>query len=263
MDLGLEGRPALVAAASRGIGLACATALAREGARVAICSRDRAAVQAAAAGIEEATGRAVVPLLADVAEAAQASRFIREGSEALDGCQILVINAGGPPPGRAQDLSDADWFRALELSFLSAVRMSREAVPLMRGAGYGRIVAIESSSVREPIPGVALSNAARAAAWGFLKTLGREVAADGITVNAILPGRILTDRTYRLVDSLVAERGTSRDEELERYVEDVPMRRLGAPMDVGNLVAYLSSEQAGYITGSAIAVDGGMLRGLP
>ena len=251
-----------MAAASRGIGLACATVLAAEGARVAICARDRGGVQAAASGIEELTGQAVAALVADVAEAPQAGRFVREGSAAVGGCQILVINAGGPPPGRAEDVSDADLFRALELSFLSAVRMAREALPLMRGAGYGRIVAIESWGVREPIPGLALSNAARAAAVGFLATLAREVASDGITVNVVAPGRILTGRTRELAEAMASERGTDQHAEIARFAEEIPMGRLGEPPDVGNLVAYLASERAGYMTGCVIPVDGGLLRGI-
>ncbi|MDP9341806.1 MAG: SDR family NAD(P)-dependent oxidoreductase, partial [Actinomycetota bacterium] len=201
MDLGLSGRPALVAAASRGLGFASALSLAREGARVAICARDGETVRMAAEEIRTATGSDVVAITADVSRADDAVRFVREAADALGGCHILVTNAGGPPPGRAVDMTDEDFLRAIELNFLSVVRMVREALPHMRRAAYGRIVAISSSSVKEPIPGLALSNAARAAATGYLKTLAREVAAEGITVNAVLPGRFLTQRTRELAES--------------------------------------------------------------
>jgi 3-oxoacyl-[acyl-carrier protein] reductase len=258
VDLGLRGRPALVAAASRGLGFASAMALAREGARLAICARDVNALREAADQIREATGSDVTPIVADASNAGDAIRFVREGAAALGGCHVLVANAGGPPPGRAIDLSDRDFLEAIELSFLSVVRMAREALPHMRAAGYGRIVAISSSSVKEPIPGLALSNAARAAATGFLKTLAREVAPDGITVNAVLPGRFRTRRVH----DLAAARGRTMDEELGAQAADVPMGRLGEPGELGEVVAFLASDRASYVTGAMLSVDGGLFHGL-
>ncbi len=258
MDLGLSGRPALVAAASRGLGLAAATSLAREGARVAVCSRRREAAEAAAAGIREATGGEAIAIQADVSRAEDAVRFVREGAEALGGCQVLVANAGGPPPGATMDFTDEDYLKALDLNFLSVVRMAREALPHMREAGFGRIVCISSSSVKEPIPGIALSNAARAATTGFLKTLAREVAAEGITVNAVLPGRILTGRMRELATAA----GRSVDDEVAAQAADVPMGRLGDPQELGDVVAFLASERASFLTGVMLSVDGGLLHGL-
>jgi 3-oxoacyl-[acyl-carrier protein] reductase len=259
VELGLRDRPALVAAASRGLGFACASALAQEGARVAICARTGEAATRAAGQIREETGAVVVPIQADVGTAEGAKGFVLEGADAVGGCEVLVANAGGPPPGRASELSDEAYLQAVELNFLSTVRMAREALPFMRRAGYGRIVTIGSVAIREPIPGLVLSNASRAAAAAFLKTLSREVAADAITVNLVLPGRILTDR----IRELVRGRADTEEDSLRDYAAEVPMGRLGKPEELGALVAFLASERAGYITGSAIQVDGGLIRGLP
>ncbi len=262
MDLGLKGRPALVAAASRGIGKAVARSLAEEGARLAICSRDAGAVAEARDEIAAATRAEVVAITADVAIPDGAVGFVREGAEALGGCEILVTNAGGPRPGRFDELSDDDFSRALEANFLSATRMAREAIPLMRDAGYGRIVAIASSGVKEPIPGLMLSNAARAALIGWARTLVGEVARDGITVNAVLPHRVRTDRIRQLVAHEAEERGSSLDEAMAEVARAVPVGRFGEPREVGDLVAYLCSDRAGYLTGCFIQVDGGAYRGL-
>jgi 3-oxoacyl-[acyl-carrier protein] reductase len=257
VELGIAGRPAAVAAASKGLGLACATALAREGARVAICARDAAEVEAARAGIVEATGAEVFGITADVGTADGATGFVRQAAGALGGCQVLVANAGGPPPGQSLDFSDGEYLAALELSFLSVVRMAREAVPHMREAGYGRVVAILSSSVKQPIPNLALSNAARSATVGFLKTLAREVAPEGITVNAVLPGRLLTDRARQL-----AAQSGSEEQGIAEQAAGVPMGRLGDPQELGDVVAFLASERASYLTGVMLSVDGGMFAGV-
>jgi 3-oxoacyl-[acyl-carrier protein] reductase len=262
VDLGLRDRPALVVAASRGLGFACARALAAEGARVALCARTREAAQEASERIGSETGSEVVALQADVGTADGATGFVRSASEQLGGCQILVANAGGPKPGPAQDMADRDWLAAVELNFLSTVRMAREALPHMRRAGYGRIVAITSSAVKEPIPNLALSNAARAATTGFLKTLAREVAAEGITVNALLPGRVLTDRIRALARERAGSTDVTEEEALAQQAADVPMGRLGRPEEVGEVAAFLASERAAYLTGCMLSVDGGMLRSL-
>lgn len=262
MDLGIAGRPALVAAASRGLGRAAASALAREGARVAICSRDRDAVEAARDEIAAETGAAVVAITADVGRGEDAVRFVREGAEALGGCQILVTNAGGPPPGRASDAPDEDWQQALELNFLSAVRMVREAVPSMRQAGYGRIVAINSLVVKQPEPSLALSNSVRLALTGFLRTLVNEVGPDGITVNAVLPHSVLTDRHRMLAEMRSQQRGVSFEQQLVDDAAEIPVRRLGDPNEVGDLVAFLASERAAFLSGTMTQVDGGRYRGV-
>jgi 3-oxoacyl-[acyl-carrier protein] reductase len=243
------------------MGFAVARSLTREGARVAICSRDRGAVEEARDRIAEETGAEVHALTADVADVADVERFIRKGAEAVGGCQILVPNAGGPPPGSAAEAPEEDWRAALNLTFLSVVRMSRLALPLMREAGYGRIVAISSLVVKQPEPSLAISNAVRLAVTGFLRTLAWEVAPDGITVNAVLPSSVLTDRHSQLAERRAGEAGLTLEEQLAEDAEAVPVGRLGDPAEVGDLVAFLASERAGFLTGLQVQADGGLYRG--
>jgi 3-oxoacyl-[acyl-carrier protein] reductase len=262
MELGLKGRSALVAAASRGLGKACALSLATEGASVAICARDTGALEATRDEIAERTGSTVVGIAADLSRGEEAARFVREGGEALGGCQILVTNAGGPPTGTFEQLGEDAFREALEALFFSTMRMSREAIPAMRSAGYGRIVVISSTSVKQPIPNLMLSNSARSAVAGWAKTLANELAPDGITVNAVMPGRVLTDRVRYLIERAAEASGRPVEEEREAQAAAIPVGRFGKPEDVGDLVAYLASERASFITGSSIQVDGGMTRGL-
>jgi 3-oxoacyl-[acyl-carrier protein] reductase len=262
VDLGLKGRPALVAAASRGLGKACATALAGEGSPVAICARDRGALEAARDDIAERSGGTVVAIPADVSVEDEAIRFVREGAEALGGCQILVANAGGPRFGRFEDLSDKDFLEAIDLNLLSTLRMSREALPRMREAGYGRIVIISSLAVKQPVAGLILSNSIRAAVVGWARTLADEVAGDGITVNAVMPGRVMSDRVRALIEERATSSGRSVEEETAQDVAAIPLGRFGEPREVGEVVAFLASERASYLTGCFVQIDGGMYRGL-
>jgi len=262
MDLGLAGRPALVAAASKGLGKACALALAREGASVAICARDRGALAATRDEIAEATGAAVVAIPADVGTEEGAVGFVRQGVDALGGCEILVPNAGGPPTGTFDEISDDHFRGAFELTFLSTIRMAREALPHMRAAGYGRIVVIASSSVKQPIPGLMLSNAIRAAVIGWARTLVDEVGPAGITVNAVLPGRHATDRVAQLHADRASRAGTTAEEVAAEDAAAIPLGRIGDPQELGDVVAFLASERASYVTGAFVGVDGGMYRGL-
>lgn len=240
MDLGIEGKRAAVAASSAGLGYASAAALAAEGATVAICGRDRTRVDDAAARI----GDRAVPLVCDVGTPDGAAGFVEAATEALGGVDILVTNAGGPPAGNfAQTPVDA-YPAALDLNLMSVVAMCKAAVPAMQERGWGRVVAITSLSVRQPMAQLILSNTARAGATAFLKTLAREVAGDGVTVNSVQPGLHLTDRLK------------------EVYGDELPDRPLGDPADFGSAVAYLCSEQAGFITGAHLNVDGGDYAGL-
>ncbi|MBA9007068.1 MULTISPECIES: SDR family oxidoreductase [Thermomonospora] len=242
MDLGLTGRRAAVAAASSGLGLATARALAAEGVQVAICGRDRERLEKAAAAI----GENAHPIVADVGTPEGATAFVHEAQRLLGGVDILVTNAGGPPPGGFDDI-DLDAYRAaLDLNLMSVVAMCKAAVPPMRERRWGRVLAITSISVRQPISGLILSNTARAGATGFLKTLALEVARDGVTVNSLLPGSHATDRLRRLHGG-----------DLSKAAEAVPMGRVGDPDDFGAYAAFLCSEQARFITGTAVPVDGG------
>jgi 3-oxoacyl-[acyl-carrier protein] reductase len=241
MDLGLGGRRAAVAAASKGLGFACAQALAAEGARVAICGRSKERIEAAADRI----GEGAVPLVADVSTPDGARQFVVEAREALGGLDLLVTNAGGPPAGNFETTPLESYAPALALNLLSVVAMCQEAVPGMRAQRFGRIVAITSISVRQPIPNLILSNTARAGATGFLKTLAREVAGDGVTVNSVQPGSHATDRLLGLYSDRKAASA------------DVPTGELGRPEDFGAVVTFLCSDPARFITGAAIPVDGG------
>jgi len=241
MDLALTGKRAAVAAASKGLGFAAAQALAAEGARVAICGRSKDAIEAAAARI----GNDTIPLVADVGTSDGARRFVVDAREALGGLDVLVTNAGGPPAGNFESTPLDAYEPALALNLLSVVAMCHEAVPGMRAQRYGRIVAVTSITVRQPSPNLILSNTARAGATGFLKTLAREVAADGVTVNSIQPGSHATDR-------IIAVYGSE-----EAAAAGVPTGHLGRPEDFGAVVAFLCSDQARFITGAAIPVDGG------
>jgi 3-oxoacyl-[acyl-carrier protein] reductase len=247
MDLGLSGRTAAVAAASSGLGLASAVALANEGVRVAICGRDKGRIDAAVATI----GHGAIGLVADVSTSGGASAFVAEATEALGQVDILVPNAGGPPPGTFTSTPIDAYPDALNLNLLSTVAMCKEAVPPMQERGWGRVVAITSISVRQPIGTLILSNTARAGATAFLKTLATEVAADGVTVNSVQPGLHATNRLISLHggDASAAARG-------------IPAGFVGDPGDFGAIVAFLCSEQSRFVTGAALQVDGGAYAGL-
>jgi 3-oxoacyl-[acyl-carrier protein] reductase len=243
MDLGITGKRAAVAAASRGLGLATASALAAEGVRVAICGRDGKTLEDAARGSE------LIPLVADVGTPNGAQEFVRAARAELGGIDILVTNAGGPPPGRFADITDLDAYaRAFELNCLSTIAMCTEALPGMQAQHWGRIVAITSIAVRQPIPHLILSNTARAGVTGFLKTLAREVAPDGVTVNSLQPGLHDTERLRSLPGG--------------GDPSGVPTGTLGRPSDFGAVAAFLCSDQARYLTGVALLVDGGAYAGL-
>jgi 3-oxoacyl-[acyl-carrier protein] reductase len=248
VNLGLENRVALAMGASRGIGRAIAAALAREGARVAIASRSVEKLEEAAAGI----GSGVTPFEADAADLERLAALPAEVEDKLGPIEILVLNTGGPPFGGALDHGLEEWEIAYRSLVLAPRVLSAAVIPQMRERGWGRIVNVGSSSTREPIPGLNLSNAHRMAAVGFLKTLSREVAADGITVNTVATGRFATER--------LADANGSLEGAEEGAKQEVPTARLGQPEEYGDLVAFLCSERAAYITGTVIPIDGGLLR---
>ena len=249
MDLGIRGRRAAVAAGTAGLGRACAAALVAEGARVTICGSVERRVRTAAAEL----GAGADGIVTDLTDPEAAAGFVTEAERRMGGLDILVVNGPGPAPGRVGDTVLADYQAALDRSLLAVVGMCLVAVPGMRARGWGRIVAITSLGVRQPYPNLALSNTARAGATGFLRTLAGEVAEDGVTVNSVQPGLHDTDRV----------RGVYPDPEaLGAAVAGIPAGRLGAPAELGSLVAFLCSAQAAYLTGAAVPVDGGAYRAL-
>ena len=259
MDLGLTGKSALVTGASKGMGKACALGLAAEGARVAMCARTEAGLVAAAAEVRARTGAEVLAVTADVTRAEDVKALVARTRQAFGGVDILVANAGGPPRGSFDELSDdAQWHGAFDLSLLSVVRLVREVLPGMRQRRWGRIVTIQSGSVKQPIPELVLSNAIRPGVAGLAKSLASELGKDNILVNTVCPGRIMTDRF--LEGALRARVPT--EEYLARQSLDIPLARVGTPEEFANVVVFLASERASYVTGVAVQVDGGLIRGL-
>jgi 3-oxoacyl-[acyl-carrier protein] reductase len=256
MDLELKGKRAIVMAASRGLGFAAAVGLAREGCRLVICSRDRDRIDEAAQAIHRDTGADVRAIAADVSSAHEATRLVETAVDAYGGLEIVVHNAGGPPAGETLAMTEPQWQKAFEQNLLSFTRIVHAAVPEMKKAGYGRILTIASSSIKQPIPNLALSNALRAGVWGLAKTLSRELAPQGILVNVIAPGRIQTERIEELDRANAEKTGKSLDDVRRASVASIPLGRLGSPEEFANVIVFLASARASYVTGQAITVDG-------
>lgn len=262
MDLGLQDKVAVVLASSKGMGLATARALAREGCRLAMIARGKPDLERGALQIEGETGRPVFRLAGDVAKAADRTRFLGAVRRKLGTPDVLVVNSGGPPPGAPLELSEKDFDDAYRSTLKIAVDWMRACAPAMVRQRWGRLLAIESTSVKEPIDGLTLSNTMRAGVVGFCRSLAREVAAHNVTVNVVCPGRILTDRLRALAGIKGQKTGASVDEVLRSMAAEIPAGRIGAPEDFAAVVAFLASEPAKYVTGSVVAVDGGLLRGV-
>ncbi len=259
MDLGLNGKVAIVAASSKGLGRASALALAREGARVTICARTDADLQTAAAAISAETGAEVLAVPADLSSAEGIAGVVAATAGRFGGVDILIANSPGPPRGSFGDFTDDDWRQAFELLTLNFVRFTREVLPHMRRKGWGRIVGIQSSSVKQPVEGIDLSNGIRPGIAGLMKAMMPDLAKDGITINLVLPGRFLTSRIHP-----AAGRSQEADKallaQLAPLAADIPVGRLGEPIELGNLVAFLASQRASFITGSVYQIDGGSIR---
>ncbi|HTH24175.1 MAG TPA: SDR family oxidoreductase [Vicinamibacterales bacterium] len=256
MEFGLKGKRAIVMAASRGLGYASALGLAREGCKLIVCSRDQGRIEAAAAAITKETNAEVKALVADVSSASEAKRLVDAAVSAYGGLEIVVHNAGGPPAGETLQMTDEQWQKAFEQNLLSFTRIVGAAAPEMKKAGYGRVITIASSSIKQPIPNLALSNALRAGVWGIAKTLSRELAPQGILVNVIAPGRIDTERIAELDQANATKSGKSIEDVRKASVGSIPLGRLGRPEELANLVVFLASQAGSYITGQAITVDG-------
>jgi 3-oxoacyl-[acyl-carrier protein] reductase len=262
MDLGLKGKIAAVAASSQGLGKAVALRLAQEGANVALCARTESELKKTAAEIRRATGAAVIEAAVDLAAPDGAKAFIDKTVKEFGGLDILVTNSGGPHGSTFAQLGDADWESAFQLLVMSTVRLCREALPHLQKSRAARIVNITSTSVKQPIPNLTLSNALRPSVIGLAKSLALEFAPYGITVNSVCPGSTSTQRLEEIFEARAKELGASAEDVRNFWLRDIPMGRFGKPEELAALVAFLVSEQAAFITGVAVQADGGQIRGV-
>ena len=256
MDLGIRGKAALVTAASKGMGKATAMGLAAEGCRVLMCARTEADVKAAAEEIRAATGAEVVAMTADVTKKEDVDRLLATAEQSFGGVDILVANAGGPPRGNLEEMTDEQWYGAFDTTVLFVVRLIRGVLPSMKRKRWGRILTIQSVSVKQPVPGLLLSNAVRPGTAGMVKTLSEELGQHNITINVVCPGKIMTDRFL----GGLKQSGLSKEEYLARGALDVPLGRIGTPEEFANVMVFLASERSSYVTGVALQVDGGLIR---
>ncbi|MGE0826075.1 MAG: SDR family oxidoreductase [Candidatus Binatia bacterium] len=262
MDLGLKGKVVMVGGASKGIGKATALGFAQEGAKVAISARDARQLENTADEIRRATGAEILVVPGDLSQADATDKFIDETIKKFGTVHVVVANTGGPPLGGFGAMSDAEWEKAFALNFLSTVRLFRRAIPYMEKQKWGRLLSVMSMSVKEPIDGLILSNGIRPGVVGMAKTLSREVGKHNITVNTILPGRILTDRLKGGIAARAQRTGKNVDQALEDSAADVPVGRIGDPQEMANVIVFIGSEAASYVSGVSIQVDGGLVRGL-
>jgi len=262
MDLGLRDRVALVTAASQGLGKAIALGLAEEGANVVICSRSSKRVKAAADEIRRKTGAEVHAIAADVRRLSNVRALVKKTVSMFDRIDVLVTNAGGPPVATFPDLGEEQWAEGVNLTFLSVVRLIREVIPYMQKQKWGRIINMTSFTVKQPVDDLIISSSLRPAIIGLAKVLANQYGKDGILVNNVCPGSILTKRQDEIIASRAQQRNISIEEYIAEAIKPIPLGRMGEPVEVANLVVFLASERASYITGATIQVDGGLVKGL-
>jgi 3-oxoacyl-[acyl-carrier protein] reductase len=262
LDLGLQGRVAIVAAASRGLGRAVAEELAREGASVAICARTASELEQAAADIHKSIGREVFHQAVDVTNHAAVSHFVAAVESRFGRIDICITNSGGPPSKMFADTNPEDWRAAVDLLLMSTVFFAKETLPRMQKNKWGRFITITSSAVKQPVDGLLLSNSIRAAVTGLARTLANEYAAYGITVNNLCPGYTRTARLDSLAATISARTGTQPEAVFADWTRQIPAGRIGTPQEFAAVVSFLASERASYVNGTSIAVDGGMVRSL-
>ena len=265
MNLGLQNRRALVMGGTKGLGRSIADALAEEGATLVVSGRDQARLDEAAAALKAKGAANATGIVGDVASGEAMDRLADAAIAAMGGVDILVLNHGGPPQCIASEMQEADLVKWFQHIVVSPIRIANRLIPAMRARGWGRVIVVGSTGMQQPIPNLALSNTLRASIWAWLKTLSGEVAADGVTMNVLAPGTILTDRTKESAGALALRKNISFEDALaERVAEaakQIPAGRVGMPDEYGPMGAFLASDKAGYVTGSMVRVDGGRIRG--
>jgi 3-oxoacyl-[acyl-carrier protein] reductase len=262
MDLGLKGRGVIVAASSQGIGLAAAEAFAREGAQVAMCARNESTLREAAEKIRKETSAEVYDAAVDVTDSARVQHFVEDVAKRFGRIDVCVTNAGGPPAKNFLSISADEWRKAVELNFLSVVHLAKAVIPHMQRHHWGRIITITSVTVKQPVAELTMSNAVRAGVVGLVKSLSNEFGKDGILVNNVAPGYTATERLQELAGVRALAAGATPEQIYQSWAAEIPLRRLGEPKDIADVILWLASERAAYVTGQTVLADGGIYRGL-